>query len=122
MLRADPVTTVFTHFSPVGVSRSDRIYTTKEMSDKKISAGTVAAAFTDHLSVAMRLSVNVLIVRRGKRFWKMNTSILSEEVFKKSLQQTWAVWRQQRRFYPDWPMWWGRYTKTDSSFLYSGRA
>ena len=82
MLRADPVTTVFTHFYPVGASRSDRIYTTKELSDKKISAGTVAAAFTDHLSVAMRLSVDVLIVCRGKRFWKMNTSVLSEEAFK----------------------------------------
>jgi len=33
----------------------------------------------------------------------------------------WAVWWQQRRFYPDWPIWWGRYTKTDLSFLYSGR-
>ena len=69
----------------------------------------------------MRLSVDVPIVRRGKRFWKTNTSILSEEAFKKRLRQNCAVWRQQRKFYPDWPLWWGRYTKTDSSFLYSGK-
>jgi hypothetical protein len=72
---------------------------------------TVAAAFTDHLSVVMRLSVDILIVRRGKGLWQTNASILSEEDFKRRLQQKWAVWRQQRKFYPDWPMWWGRYTK-----------
>jgi len=102
----------------MGASRIDRIYTTKEMSDKKIGLETVAAPFTDHLSAVMRLSVDVPIVRRGKGFWKMNTSILSEEVFEERLRQKWTVWRQQRR----WPMWWGRYTKkTDSYFLYSGR-
>jgi len=41
----------------------------------------------------------------------MNTYILSEEAFKERLHQKWAIWRQQRRFYPEWPMWWGRYTK-----------
>ena len=75
------------------------------------------AAFIDHLSAAMRLSVDVPIVRQGMGFWKMNTSILSEEAFEERLRQKWAVWRQQRRFYPDWRMWRGRYTETDSSFF-----
>jgi hypothetical protein len=61
----------------------------------------LAAAFTDHLSVIMRFSVDVRIVRRGRGFWKMNTSIPREEAFKERLRQKWAVWRQQRRFYPD---------------------
>jgi len=121
MWRADPLRTLFMHYSPMGESRIDWIYTTKD-SDKKISVETVAAASTDHLSVVIRFSVDVPIVRRGKGFWKMNISILSEEAFKERLRQKWEVWRQHRRFYPDWPMWWGRYTKkTDSSFLYSGR-
>jgi len=81
--RANPLRTIFTHYSPMGASRIDRIYTTKEMSDKKIGVETVAAAFTDHLSVVMRISVDVLIVRRGKGFWKINTSILSEEDLKR---------------------------------------
>ena len=34
----------------------------------KIGVETVAVAFTDHLSVVMRLSVVVPIVRRGKGF------------------------------------------------------
>ena len=98
-------------------SRIDRIYTRKELSDKKISVDTVASAFTDHLSVVMRLSIDVPIVRRGKRFWKMNTSFLSEKASKARLRQNWVVWRQQRRFYPDWPMWCGRYTK--NRFVFS---
>jgi len=101
----------------MGASRIDRIYTTKELSDKKIGVETVAAAFTDHLLVVMRLSLDVLIVRRGKVFWKMNTSILSEEAVKDRLRHKWAVWRQQRRFYPDWSMWLGRYTK--NRFVFS---
>jgi len=79
----------------------------------------VPAAFTDHLSVVIRLTTP--IVRRGKLFWKMNTSILSDEALNERLRQKWALWRRQRRFYTDWPMLWGRYKKTDSSFLYSGR-
>ena len=65
---------------------------------------TVAAAFTDHISVVMRLSVDVPIVRLSKVLWKINTSIISDEAFKERLRKKWAVWRQQRRLYPDWPM------------------
>ena len=43
MWRADPLRTVFTHYSPLGASRIGRIYTTKEMSDKKIGVENVAA-------------------------------------------------------------------------------
>jgi len=69
----------------MGESRIDRIYTTKEMSDKKIGVENVKAAFTDHLSVVMRLSVDVPIVRRGKGFWETNTSFLIKEAFKKEV-------------------------------------
>jgi len=106
--RADSLRIVFTHYSPMGTSRIDRIYTTKGLSNKKICVETVAAAFTDHLSVVKLLSVDVPIVRPGKGFWKMNTSILSDEAFQEKLRQKWPVWRQQTRFYTDWPTWWGR--------------
>ena len=84
MRRADHSRTVFTNYSPMRASRIDLIYATKEMSDKKIGMETVAVADTDHLPVVMRLSVDVPIVLRGKGFWKMNTSTLSEEVLKRS--------------------------------------
>ena len=55
MWRADTARTVFTHYSLMVASRIDRIYTTKNLIDKLIGVDTVAAAFTDHLSVLMRL-------------------------------------------------------------------
>jgi hypothetical protein len=36
----------------------------------------------------------------------MNTSLFDEVTVKEKLQQKWALWRQQRRLYPDWLMWW----------------
>ena len=67
----------------MGEPRIDQIYTTKDLSDEKTGVETVAATFTDHLSVVMRLSADVSIGRRGKGFWKMNTFILSEETYKR---------------------------------------
>ena len=64
----NPLRTVFMHSSPMGASRIDRIYTTRNMSNKKIGVETVAAAFTDHQAVVLRLSANVPIVRWGKGF------------------------------------------------------
>ena len=46
----------YIHYSPMGATRIDRVYTTKELSTKKVGAETVAAAFTDHLAVILRLS------------------------------------------------------------------
>jgi len=62
MWRENLLRTVFTHYTPMGASRIDRIYTTRNTSDKKIGVETVAAVFTDHLAVVLRLSVDVPIV------------------------------------------------------------
>jgi endonuclease/exonuclease/phosphatase family metal-dependent hydrolase len=44
----------FMHYSPTGARRIDRIYTTR-----KRGMETVAVAFTDHLAVILRLSIDV---------------------------------------------------------------
>jgi len=66
----------------MGASRIDRIYTTKELSDKKIGVETVAAAFTEHLSVVMRLSVDVPIVRSCKE-GKLTIPFLARRLLKR---------------------------------------
>jgi len=119
--RADPKRTVFTHYSPMCASRIERIYITKELSDKKIGVENVPTAFTDHLSVVMRLSVDVPIVRRGKGVWKMNTSILSEEAFKRGCARSGRFGGSREGFTPIGPCGGEGMQKTDSPFLYSGR-
>ena len=115
----DPPEECFTHYSPMGATKLDQIYTTKELSTNKIDVETVAAAFTDHLAVIVRISLDFPIIRWT--FWKMNT-ILDDEAFKEKLRQQWTIWRQQKRLFPDCRMWWGRYTnRKDSPFLHSAR-
>jgi endonuclease/exonuclease/phosphatase family metal-dependent hydrolase len=84
MWQADPPENGYTHYSPMGATRIDRIYTTKELSTKKVGIETVAAGFTDHLAVILRLSVEVPIIRRGRGLWKMNTSLFDEETVKEN--------------------------------------
>ena len=62
-----------THYSPMGAKRIDPIYTTKELSTKKVGVETVAAAFTNHLAVILRLYVEVPSYDR-----EMNTSLFDE--------------------------------------------
>ena len=67
MWRTDTLRT-FRHYILMGASRIDRIYTNKELRDNKIGVETVAAVFTDHISVVMQSCVDVPIVRRVKGF------------------------------------------------------
>jgi hypothetical protein len=111
MWQADPSQQIFTHYSPTGASRKDRIYTTKKLSANTIGVETVEAAFTDHLAVILRLFVDVPMVRRGMGLWKLNASLVEQEAFKEKIHQQWVIWTQQRKNYPDWTTWWRRYTK-----------
>jgi endonuclease/exonuclease/phosphatase family metal-dependent hydrolase len=48
----------YTHFTPTGVSRLDRMYITEHMRKNKHGVETVPGAFTDHLLVIIRLSLD----------------------------------------------------------------
>jgi len=47
---------MYTHYTPTGASRIDRIYVTTKIMFKKEGVETVAAAFTDHLTVVLRIA------------------------------------------------------------------
>jgi len=49
MWEASPELGIYTHYSRQGASRLDRIYATRNLSDRKKGVETVVAAFTDHL-------------------------------------------------------------------------
>jgi len=110
MWQAEPSRNAFMQYSPTRPSRVQRIYKTKEFTAKRVGEKTVAAAFSDHLAVILQLSV----IQRGRGFWKLNASLLDEEVFREKLRQQRKTWRQQKRFYPDWAIWRERYTKKNT--------
>ena len=72
---------------------------------------TLAAAFTDHLAMCLRMTVEEPIVRRCPGYWKMDVRILE---CKTSIQQFKTLWDQLKRLkhaFPNAPMWWERACK-----------
>jgi len=68
----NPVRPAYTHHFNNGATRLDRIYTTRELLAKKIGIEILAAAFTDHHAVMLRIAVDTPILRMGTGR-KMNT-------------------------------------------------
>jgi len=64
--QAKPARRVYTHFSQTRATRIDRLYASQELLSRKTNAETEAAAFTGHLAVVLRLSVDIPILRRGR--------------------------------------------------------
>jgi hypothetical protein len=65
------------------VSRPRKIY------DREIVAETVAAAFTDHHAVTLKLEGDVRILRQGRGIRKLNVAILNEADCKVNLSHEW---------------------------------
>jgi hypothetical protein len=68
--------------------------------EKKIAAGTVVAAFTDHHAVTLKLDVDVSYSRRGKGIWKLNIDLINDPVCTAHLTHEWERWKHQKRCNP----------------------
>ena len=68
----------YTHHFNNGATRIDLICTTRELLAKKIDIEIVAAAFTDHHAVMLRIAVYTPILRMGRGRWKMNTAMFRD--------------------------------------------
>ena len=90
------------------------------MINRKIGVEIVAAAFTDHLAVVLRLTVDIHILQRGRGIWKMNAAFIEENRCKEKLLEKWDLWKRQKRIFREATMWWGRYIK-NPTVLYARR-
>jgi exonuclease III len=104
----NPARTSFTHYTPRVTSRLDRIYISNKLKQRKQGTLTVVAAFTDHMAIVLRMASSEPIPTRGTGHWRMNTSVLRKESFRRLLQQKWEVWRNHRKYYPTAVLWWER--------------
>ena len=100
--------TTYTHYTPKGASRLDRMYIGNNMKSKKIGIETVAAAFNYHFAVVLRIAIDAPIVSRGKGYWRMNTSLSKDATFKHVIQTHWKKWQTRKKYYPNTVMWWER--------------
>jgi hypothetical protein len=102
---------VYTHYSVSGATRIDRIYATRDLISRKLGIETIAAAFTDHSAVCLRLTVDVPVVRTWRGFWKMDNTLLDDPTIMGQLRDIWGQLKQQQRFVHNAPMWWDRCCK-----------
>jgi hypothetical protein len=72
---------------------------------------TIAAAFTDHLVVVLRLAIEKPIPSAGKSYWRMNVSYLHDKTFREDFTTRWEQWKKHKKFYRNSVLWWGRYVK-----------
>jgi hypothetical protein len=98
----------YTHFTPTGASRLNRIYITEYLRRNKQGVETVPAAFTDYLVVVVGLSLESQSTLDGPGYWKMTLSLLRETDFLLRLRVEWKRWRKHAKNDPQ-P---GSYDKT----------
>jgi hypothetical protein len=78
---------------------------------QKQGVEVLAAAFTDHFALLLRISVATPIPAHRRGCWRMNTFILGDAGFTHSLQTHWRNWQAHKKFYPKSVLWWERYFK-----------
>jgi len=79
-----PPRAIYTHYTPHGVARLDRMYLSPNVRSQKSGAETVMAAFTDNLAVRLRITLDGPMLQ-GRGRWKMNVFLLDETMFKGQL-------------------------------------
>jgi hypothetical protein len=102
---AKSANTIFTHYTTKGASRIDRIYVTENLKRTQQGAETVAAVFTDHMAIILRLSIDIPSMTRGRGYWRMNVSYLREPPLHHRLQKAWKTWRRHNKYYPKRLLW-----------------
>ena len=107
----NPSRPTYTHYSPNGATRIDRIYLTKADIGRKTGIEIIPAAFTDHLAVVLRLALPAFETRKPRGRWKMNPALVHDTTFRERIRTEWAKWCHHKRFYPDVIMWWERHVK-----------
>jgi hypothetical protein len=78
---------------------------------RKTGIATVAATFTDHLAVVLRLLWSMPIIRSGRGTWKLNGDILKSEHTMESIKQQWTRLKAQQHRYDNVNHWWVRLSK-----------
>jgi len=98
----------YTHYSVKGALHLDHIYVTKYLSRRKQGIETIVAAFKDHFAVNLHFMLDVPILRG---YWKLDGTLLEDSTITEQLTTLLGQLQQQKRCFPNAPMWWDRYCK-----------
>jgi hypothetical protein len=59
----------------------------------------LAAAFTDHHAVIIRLAVSAPLATRRRGLWKLNLTIMKAKTFSDQFRDAWETWGAKQKFY-----------------------
>jgi len=83
----------------------DRIYATGNIRKNKEGTETIAAAFTDHMEVLVRINLMISFIYRGRGRWYMNKSLLDDPNFRDEIKMEWSEWKKHIHRYPSIVHW-----------------
>ena len=109
----------YTQYTTTGAARIDRIYLSEDLLLNKQCAETIAAAFTDHLAVLIRIKFATPITFKGRGRWCMDISVLKDAPFRKKLRAVWNEWSKHIKRYPNIMHWWVHYVKQKIKLLFT---
>ena len=112
-------TYAYTHYTPTGASRLDRIYVADEIRKPKQGVETLAAAFTNHMAVLLRVHLSIPFTLRGKGRWCLNTSFLDDLTLRDKLKAAWPEWKKHIPHLPSTVHWWELYVKHMVKILFT---
>jgi hypothetical protein len=74
---------IYTQYTRQRATRLDRVYVTRNIIGRKVGAETIMTAFTDHSAMALRITLGVPTIHRGRGYWNMIVTLLQETLFRK---------------------------------------
>ena len=102
-------------------SRIDRVYV-KDLSTCITNIKVTHVNFSDHSCVQTELNLPD-IPKKGKSYWKMNTSLLDKEVIKEKFRTEWVKMGSIKNRYDNLNEWWDLYAKKEikNFFIIEGK-
>ena len=85
-------------------SRIDFWLISKSLDSQAENIAHVPAPFSDHSAIQIKICIDE--IERGNGIWKMNTSILTNSVFKTNFEIMWKELKEQQQLYYDIKTWW----------------
>jgi exonuclease III len=95
----------YTHYTPTGASRLDRIYVSRTVLSRSPRTETRAVAFSDHMAVVIHTTCAVEVAAQGRGVWRMNAALLNSNATQSRLAEEWTRWDALKRLYSTRVQW-----------------
>jgi hypothetical protein len=105
----NPAKPTFTHHSPSGATRIDRLYTSQDLMAKK-EKNLNSSHRGSSRSCAMRGSGHTRH-EEGQRPMEDEPHANTGKRIKGKIRHKWAIWKTHKRYYPEATLWWELYIK-----------